>query len=140
MILAFNFEEMTALSHGARALLHEGEGDGSPVAAPSATRASVEFLLPRLVGDISVRTLAEQREIERGVDAVVAHFRVEMEERVLATHPADEEAVGAYFDFAHALAVLGRVQEMGAEMRALVEVMTGKPPNRSTARNFVFPD
>jgi hypothetical protein len=140
MILACNFEELTALNHGARAFLQEeGSGD-APVAAPPAVRAHVEALVPRLTGDISVRTLGEQREIERGLEAVVSHLRVEMEERVLAAHPADEVAVGAYFDFAHALAVLGRIREMGAEMRALLEVMTGEPPNRWALRNFVFPD
>lgn len=140
MILAVNYEEMTALSHGAKALLQEGRREGSAVAAPSATRAAVEFLLPRLAGELSVRTLAEQRQVERGVDAVVVHFRVQMEEHVLATHPADETAVSAYFDFAHALTVLERVREMGAEMRALVEVMTGEPPNRRTSQEFIFPD
>lgn len=140
MILACNFEEMTALSHGAWTLLAEGKGDGSAVAAPSAARAAVESLLPRLTGSISIRTLAEQRQIERGMEAVVAHLRVEMEQCILATHAADESAVGAYFDFAHAMAVLGRTRDMGAEMRALLEVMTGEPPTRWAVRNFVFPD
>jgi hypothetical protein len=140
MILACNFEEMTAIHHGARTLLAEGGGEGMAVAAPSAARAAVEALLPRLHGDISVRTLADQRQIERGLEALVSRLRVEMEERIVAAHPADESAVGAYFDFAHAMAVLGRVQEMGSEMRALLEVMTGEAPTPWAIRNFVFPD
>jgi hypothetical protein len=140
MILACNFEETTALSHGARTLLAEGSGEGMAVAAPSAARAAVEALLPRLTGDISVRTLAEQRQIERGLEAVASRLRVEMETNIVATHPADESAVGAYFDFAHALAVLGRVRDMGAEMRALLEVMTGEAPTPWAVRNFLFPD
>jgi ribosomal protein S28E/S33 len=140
MILACNYEETTALTHGARALLDLQESEGAPVAAPSTVRVAVESLLPRLTGDISVRTLAEQRQLQRGVAAVVDHCRVEMEARVLASHPADEAAVGAYFEFAHVLAVLGRIREMGEEMQALIEVMTGEPPTRSTLRNFVFPD
>lgn len=140
MILACNYEEITALRQGARTLLDGGETGGAPVAAPSAVRAAVEFLVPRLAGDISVRTLAEQRQLQRGVEAVVKHFRTEMEARVLATHPGDEAAVVAYFDFAHAYSVLGRVREMGEEMRALIEVMTGEAPTRATMETFVFPD
>jgi hypothetical protein len=140
MILNCNYEEVTALTYGARAVLDDGERQGSPVAAPSAGRAAVEALLPRLTGDLSVRTIAAQREIERAVEVIVSHLRKEMDARVVAMHPAAEEAVSAYFDFAHALAVLDRVQELGREMRALVEVMTGRPPTEEVIRVFQFPD
>jgi len=141
MVLAFNYEEVTALSHGARAFLHEErDGDGASVAAPSAAVHAVEVLLPRLTGDLSVRTLGEQQNLEEGIEAVLAHLRTTMQSSVLATHPAAEEAVAAYFDYAHVLAVLGRVREMGAEMRALFEVMTGKPAVGQAAMSFVFPD
>jgi len=140
MILSCNFEEITSLTYGARTYLEEGGATGSAVAAPSATRGAVESLLVQLTGDLSVTTLAEQREVERALRAVVGLLREEMDQRVLATHAADEEAVSAYFDFAHALAVLGRTVDMGREMRALVEVMTGDPPDEAAFREFVFPD
>jgi len=140
MILTCNYEEVTALAYGARAVLEDGSRGGPPVAAPSAGRAAVEELLPRLTGDISVRTLAEQQRVERAVDVIVSHLRHEMEVQVLALHPAAEEAVSAYFDFAHARSFLGRVRELGEEMRALVEVMTGRPPTEEVGRIFQFPD
>lgn len=140
MILACNYEEMTALTHGARSFLADGESEGGPVAAPSEDRGAVEALLPRLTGDLSVRTLEEQRQVERAVEVLVVHLRDEMHARVLATHPAAEDAVAAYFDFAHALTVLQRIRELGEEMRALVEVMTGRPPSARVSRTFVFPD
>ena len=52
-----------------------------------------------------------------------------MDLHVLATHPAAEQSVTAYFDFAHALSVLGQVRDIGEEMCALIEVMTGAPPD-----------
>ena len=140
MILDCNYEEITALTHGARSYLDEPSGAGSAVVAPSASRAAVESLLGRLRDDLSVRTLAEQRELQRGIQAVVGHLRATMDAEVMATHPAAEEAVAAYFDFAHALSVLGRVRLMGEEMSALVEVMTGAPPDEESVRSFIFPD
>jgi hypothetical protein len=140
MILSCSFEEVTALAHGARSVLYERVGATSPVAAPSATRGAVESLLAGLDGGFSVTTLVQQRELEQGLRAIVEHLREEMETRVLATHAANEEAVSAYFDFAHALCVLGRVMDMGEEMTALVEVMTGVPPNERSIREFIFPD
>lgn len=140
MILACNYEEMTALTHGARSFLADGEPEGAPVAAPSADRGAVEALLPRLTGDLSVRTLEEHRQVERAVEVLVVHLREEMHTQVLATHAAAEDAVAAYFDFAHALTVLRRIRDLGEEMRALVEVMTGRPPSARGSRSFVFPD
>ena len=55
MILHFNYEEIQALTAGARAYLGEaGAPEPSAVLAPSEGRARVEALLPRLVGDVSV--------------------------------------------------------------------------------------
>lgn len=140
MILACNFEEVTALTHGAQTVLTETTEEGSRIAAPSAARGAVEALLPRLTGDLSVRTLADQRRIEQAVETIVMRLRQDMQSEVLHTHPAAEEAVAAYFDFAHALAVLGRLQELGREMRALIEVMTGGPPTQEMIRAFRFPE
>lgn len=141
MILACNYEEVTALSHGARALLEESVGGaGSPVVAPTEAREAVEAILPRLTGDLSFTTLAEQQVAELAVGTIVAHLHEAMEINVVATHPAAEEAVSAYFDFAHALSVLARLRDLGAEMRALLEVMTGRPADYESSRTFHFPD
>ncbi len=139
MIFACSFEELRALEHGARAFLGEPAGGGA-VAAPPAARVSVETLLPRLVGDLSFQTMAEQDAAERGVRAVVQHLRSMMDAHVLASHPADEPAVAAYFDYAHALSVLHRLELMGREMHALFELVHGAAPDPVDAHTFIFPD
>lgn len=142
MILHCNYEEITALTAGGHSLLEgEGEGESSAyVMAPPESRARVQDLLPRLNGDLSVATLDEVRGVSAGVDAIVDHLRAEMEALVVATHAADEEAVAAYFDFAHALAVSHRIHALAAEMEAMVELVTGAAPDAETLRSFQFPD
>jgi hypothetical protein len=139
MILTCNYEELTAIGHGARAYL-EDKPSGDHSAADVVGRVAVESLLERLGASVSLRTLAEQQEIEEGLAAVVEHLRAEVDLRVLMAHPAAEESVGAYFDFAHALSVLGRTREIGEEMAAMLEVMTGAPLDESAIDAFVFPD
>jgi len=141
VILHFNYEEIQALRAGARAYLGEA-GDPSPAAilAPSETRARVEALLPRLVGDLSFETLTELLVVQGAVATVVESLRVQMESMVLATHAADEDAVSAYFDFAHGLTVLHRIDEMAEEMEAMIELVTGDTPTAEAARTFRFPD
>jgi len=140
MILRCNFEELGALRKGASTLLGESSGEASPVVAPPEGREEVEALLPRLIGDLTMETLADQRRVLRGVKAIVAHLKEEMDISVLSTHPADELAVSSYFLYAHALAVLKRVSEVGQEMEALIEVVTGAPATREVAANFRFPN
>jgi di/tripeptidase len=110
------------------------------VAAPPATRGAVETLLPRLEGDFSFLTLADQAAAESGVRAVVQHLRAGLDAAVLATHPADEPAVAAYFEYAHALTVLGRLERLGREMHALFELIHGAPPTPVDAHTYLFPD
>lgn len=141
MILQCNYEELRALKEGARVILASTEGaDPCPVAAPPEERAEVEALVPRLEGDVTVRTLSEQRALEGAVRIIVQCLRTEMETVIAATHPAHETAVTAYFDFAHAHAVLGRLEEIGSEMEALIEVLTGTRADEEVASGFVFPD
>ncbi len=139
VILTCSYEELTALRFGASSFLGDPPLEGR-VVAPTSTRVAIESLLPRLAGDLSLSTLEEQGEVETAVSAIVEHLRVEMETRVLSTHPAAEQSVAAYFDFAHALSVLGRVRDIGHEMSVLIEVMTGAPPDEEAIRSFVFPD
>ncbi len=140
VILQLNFEEIRALRSGGRSLLDGVAEPLSPVIAPPESRAWVEALLPRLEGDLSVSTLAEIQAVAGAVDAIVEYLLVEMETMVLATHAADEDAVAAYFDFAHALTVSQRLAEMAQEMVALIELVTGEPVSEETRRSFVCPD
>lgn len=140
MILRCSYEELRALREGARTLLEREPGDPRAVAAASATRAEVEALVPLLDGDVMVRTLEDQQAVEGSVEAIVECLRVEMESNVVALHPAAEGAVAAYFDFAHAFTVLSRIRTIGRDMRGLIEVVTGAPPDEEIASTFVFPD
>lgn len=140
MILRCNYEEVRALAAGGRSLLGGGPYSSAPVTASAETRARVEALLPHLVGDVSVESLAQAIWMELAVEDIVEHLREEMEAAVLATHAADEAAVAAYFDFAHALSVAQRFREMIEEMEAVVELVTGAPPDVETAHAFRFPD
>jgi hypothetical protein len=139
MILHCNYEELGALRQGADVLLGHGRGEGSPVAAPPEGRAEVEALLPRLTGDLTIQTLAEQRRVAWAVATIVERLKEEMDLFIILAHPADESAVTSYFLYGHALAVLARVTEMGQEMEALIEVVTGSPPTREAAETFLFP-
>jgi hypothetical protein len=140
VILHFNYEELTALKAGAQSFLAREEEGYARVLAPPAERARVEALVPLLAGDVSLPTLAELSTVRSAVEAIVECLRIEMESVVVATHPADEQAVAAYFDFAHGLAVAHRLEEMASEMEAMIELVTGEPPTPATSRSFLFPD
>ncbi len=140
MIVHCNFEELTALKAGAHQVLDGYAPEHGMVAAPPEEREQVAALVPRLGGDFSVTTVAEQRSLLHAVAIIVGILRIEMESLVVANHPADEFAVSAYFDFAHAFSVQGRLYEVGLEMEALVELVTGGPVTEELARDFVFPD
>jgi len=141
VILRCNYEEVAALKAGARAFLDRADPTNlAAVLAPPESRARVEALLPRLEGDLSLYTLAELNGVQTGVDAIVEYLREEMESAVLATHAADETAVNAYFAFAHSLAVSNRIREIGEEMVAIIELVTGGSPSSEAVRSFRFPD
>jgi len=140
VILQCTFEELRSLREGARTFLGGEAPMPVAVAAPSSERVVVEKLLSRLTGDLSISTLADQRRVEDGVEAVVETLRIEMEALVLSTHAGDEGAVAAYFDFAYSLSVLGRTRELGVEMEAMIELVTGSPATPEIAATFQFPD
>ncbi|HEY0674026.1 MAG TPA: hypothetical protein VGD27_17245 [Longimicrobiales bacterium] len=140
MILHCTFEELSAMSAGAERVLAEVGSGASVVIAPPEIAADVEALLPRLTGDLSVTTLNEQQRIARAVTYIVAELKQRMDVMIVDEHPASEFAVGAYFDYAHALSVQDRVVRLGAEMSAIIEVMTGRAPTAEIAREFTFPD
>ena len=140
MIVHCNFEELTALKSGARQVLRGYGVEHSAIAAPPEERDRVAALVPHLGGDFSAATLVEQRSLLAAVTIIVEILRVEMESTVSVNHPAHEGAVSAYFDFAHAFSVQSRLREVGFEMEALVELVTGGPATDVLARDFAFPD
>lgn len=140
MILHFNYEELTALRAGAQVFLEGDAPAHGGVLAPPECRARVEALIPRLHGDLSLSTLDELKAVQVAVEAIVECLRVEMEATVVTTHAADEEAVAAYFDFAHGFTVAHRIAELASEMEALIELVTGSEPTAEASRSFHFPD
>lgn len=141
MILHCNFEELRALVAGAELLA------GGVFAAPSAIvvapiegTALVEALLPRLTGDLSIATLADQRRVREAVAAICEQLHGRLDNTVLEYNPAHEEAVNLYFDYAHARTVLNRVDRIGAEMGAMIELITGAPATPESAETVMFPD
>lgn len=141
MILHCNFEELRALAAGAELLV------GGVCAAPSAAVVApcegaslVEALLPRLTGDLSIATLAEQRRVREAVAAICEQLHGRLDNTVLEYNPAHEEAVNLYFDYAHVRTVLDRVDRIGAEMGAMIELITGGPATAESAETVMFPD
>jgi hypothetical protein len=140
VILHCNYEELRALRHGARVVLGDVVAGVGGVAAPPDTRARVEAMVPRLDGVVRLTNLQEQRDLRGAVSTIVERLRADMEAMVLTAHPADESAVSAYFDFAHTLSVLRRLEALGEEMEALIEVVTGRPVDQRSVTTFRFPD
>jgi len=138
MILHFTFEELSALDAAIERVLDSAEGGG--VAAPPQVITDLESLAPRLVGDISVDTLADQLAIQRAIEFLITETRDRTDFFILDEHPAAESAVSAYFEYAHILTVLERVRQMGEEMKAIVSLMTGEQPSDETARSVSFED
>ncbi len=138
MILYCNFEELAALSAGGHRLMANAGGGDHPVIAPPQALADLEKLLPMLIGDVDVETLHDQRGIQRALQYLIADLGNRMDQAIISQHPAAEDAVLAYFDYAHVRATLGRVQRMGAEMEAIIELATGAPADDLVARNFSF--
>jgi len=139
MILRCTFEELSALTASAGRLL-DAHDDGGRVSAPPRVMETLEALLPELNGDLSINTLAEQQRLEEALEMVLEDARQRMDRLVLEQYPAAEEAVNAYFEYANILTVLDRLRRMGAEMRAIIELTTGRPPDEETARTVTFPD
>ena len=73
MILYCTFEELSALAAGAHRVLSEADDAHVVVAAPPQIVADLEALTPRLTGDISITTLAEQRSVARATAYQFTH-------------------------------------------------------------------
>lgn len=139
MILHCNFEELRALASAGETVVSASEAAhlGS-VSAPAEGVAKVEMLLPRLTGDFSIDTLDEQRRVRDAVRVIVDDLHARLDQTIIAYNPAHEEAVSLYFDYGHSRTVLYRLDQMGAEMEALVDLITGGHPEQGGA--ITFPD
>jgi len=137
VILHCDFEELAALTAAAtRALDSPG---GEYVLAPPPAVTDLEALLPRFTGDITIDTLAEQVTIRRAVAFLTDALRARMDTIILEQHPAAEDAVLAYFEYARVLSVLLRLDRIGHEMAAIIAVITGEHPAAESAQRFSFP-
>jgi hypothetical protein len=137
MILRLSFEEMTALSSATERLLTSPDGGG--VAAPPEVMAELEACLP-LEGDMSVLTLGQQRRLVRAFDYVLDHLKRRMDALIVELYVGADDAVNAYFDYANVLSTRAKLDPIGAEMVALIELMTGSSPTPETAERVTFPD
>ena len=141
VILSCNFEELRALASGAELLLHDSESAArGSIAAPAEALAQVALLQPRLTGSLTIDTLEEQRCIRSAIEAICTRLHERMDEKVLEHHPAHEEAVALYFDYAHAYGVLRRLDELGTRMKGMIELMTGEEPTEESAKGISFPE
>ena len=139
MIVHCNFEELRALAAGGEAIVTAAEAAFTgPVSAPAEGVAKVEMLLPRLTGDFSIDTLDEQRRVRDALGLICDDLRTRMDQKVIEFNPAHEEAVALYFDYAHSRSVLHRVDQIGAEMTAIVDLITGGHPQ--LGGGITFPD
>lgn len=129
MILRCNYEEL-------RALASAGEAVVASAGRPGAAR--VEQLLPRLTGDVSIDTLDDQRRVRAAVSSIVDDLRGRMDTQIIEHGPANEDAVTLYFDYGYSRSVLHRLDEMGGEMEALADLLTGGHPELAGA--ITFPD
>ncbi|CAN5828096.1 hypothetical protein BH23GEM8_BH23GEM8_05430 [soil metagenome] len=124
MILNCEFEELRALDRGAELVL-EAYAARSPLLklASQETLDQVENLRPLLNGSITVSDVSEIDSIQTAVRLISRTLKRMLHEKVIEFHPAHEEAVGLYFDYAHVLTVEHRVDRMAAEMHAIADLL-----------------
>ena len=137
MIFRVNFEEIAALNSAAERLM--APAGNVPVMAPPEAIAELESRLP-LEGDLTVQTLGQQRRLLAGVEYVLEHLKRRMDALIVEQYVGSDDAVNAYFDYANVLTVHGRLVEVGREMTAMVEVMSGGAATAEAAESITFPD
>jgi hypothetical protein len=138
VILHCNFEELRALASASEMIVAESHAHPGAVAAPPEGVVMVEQLLPRLTGDVSIETLDDQRRVQKAVTFICDDLHRRMDDRIIETNPANEEAVALYFDYGHSRTVLHRLDRMGAEMEAIIDLIAGTNPQ--AAAQVSFPD
>ena len=140
MILYLSFEELAALGSCAERVLLANAGVGHGIAAPPQLSAEVELFSHRLTGDITISSLEDQRTLQLVVKHLLDRSRAAMDEAVILQHAAAEGAVAGYFEYAHVLTVSNRLDAIGEEMAAIVQLMTGDDPESESGRRFSFPE
>ena len=139
MILHCNFEELRALASAGESVVSSAEAaSAGAVQAPAEGVARVEMLLPRLTGDFSIDTLDDQRRVRHAVSVIVNDLHSRLDQTIIEFNPAHEEAVTLYFDYGHSRSVLHRLDLIGAEMEAMVDLITGGRPD--LGGSITFPD
>ena len=124
MILHCNYEELMALTSASEAIVADADVHPGHAGMPEGV-AKVEGLLPRLGADLSIDTLLDQRRVAAAVRFICGDLHRRLDERIIETSPADEDAVTMYFDYGHARTVLYRLDQMGAEMEAIADLIGG---------------
>jgi len=127
VLVRCTYEELMALAAGAEMTLEGVVRGGVGIAAPPRELADVEKLLAHADGDFELQNLSDQRSLARAVDAILETLHARMEDTVLEGYVGAEDAVVAYFDYAHVLTVRERVRRTGEEMEAVNELMNGAP-------------
>jgi hypothetical protein len=139
MILHCNFEELRALASAGETVVAAAEATSAgAVQAPAEGVARVEMLLPRLTGDFSIDTLDDQRRVRHAVSVIVNDLHTRLDQTIIEYNPAHEDAVTLYFDYGHSRSVLHRLDVIGAEMEAMVDLITGGHPD--LGGSITFPD
>jgi hypothetical protein len=138
VILHCNFEELRALTAASEMIVADAHGRPGTVAAAPESVGMVEQLLPRLIGDVSIETLDDQRRVQRAVQFICRDLHQRLDEQIIATNPANEDAVSLYFDYGHSRSVLHRLDLMGAEMEAIIDLIHGG--SAAAAGSITFPD
>lgn len=138
MILYCSFEELAASTAGGNRLLATAAAGDHFVLAPPEAYADLEYLIPMLDGDIEISTLHEQRRISRALAYLIADLGSRMDDLIVSQNPAAEDTVLAYFDYAHVRGMLDRIERMGVQMEAIIELATGSPADDAVAKSFTF--
>ena len=139
MILHCNFEELRALASAGETVVSAAEAaSAGAVSAPAEGVARVEMLLPRLTGDFSIDTMDDQRRVRHAVSVIVDDLHTRLDNIIIEFNPAHEDAVTLYFDYGHSRSVLHRLDVIGAEMEAMVDLITGG--RADLGGSITFPD
>lgn len=135
MILHCNFEELRALASASEVIVMDAHARSGGVAAPPEELGMVEQLLPRLTGDMSIETLDDQRRVHGAISFIVEELHRRLDDQIITTSPGSEEALNLYFDYGHSRTVLHRLNLMGTEMAAIIDLIAG-----GNAAGITFPD